>query len=156
MKRLGQLWTVAHPRACPHGCPLTAAFQTQAPHLVWSLLSFHRHVPTPTLPSSLSFLSSCLPSPFLFPPPFTPLLTFHSLWAFYIPAEKSWLPSPTAFAYIGHSVGSVPSAASWGLGANGRVKGGREPDTWGKAHLNSEKCSRTPECHSLPAQDNHL
>lgn len=99
---------------------------------------------------------SCLPSPFLFPPPFTPLLTFHSLCAFYIPAEKSWLPSLTALAYIGHSVGSVPSAASWGLGANGRVKGGQEPDTWGKARLNSEKCNRTPECHSLPAQDNHL
>lgn len=61
MKRLGQSWTVAHPRACQHGCPLTAASQTQAPHLVWSLLSFHLHVPTPAPPLSLPF-HSCLPS----------------------------------------------------------------------------------------------
>lgn len=116
MKRLEQSWTVAHPRACQHGCALTAASQTQAPHLVWSLLSFYLHVPTLTLPLSLPF-HSCLPSFFLSPPPFTPPLIFHSLWTFHIPAEKSWLPSPTAFAYIRRSVGSVPSAASWRLGA---------------------------------------
>ena len=138
MKRLGQSWTVAHPRACQHGCPLTAASQTQAPHLVWSLLSFHLHVPTPAPPLSLPF-HSCLPSSFLSPPSFTPPLTFHSLWTFHIPAEKSWLPSPTAFAYIRRRVGSVLSAASWGHAANGRMKEGREPDTWGKAQLDSEK-----------------
>ena len=40
--------------------------------------------------------------------------------------KEIWLPSLAALAYIRNSVGHVPTAASLGLFADSRMKGGRD------------------------------